>query len=209
VWGDAPGGRGLRVPFYDLIKVILEAVSDGDDLLSDIDLVAGDGVDMGKAHDKRAVYANKFFRRELVGEGFQVIQCQDGFGAAPDMDLGIVFHAFAEEDIFELYFDDLIFRLDKDKAVVPVMDIDRGGEIVPDLVHRGKEAFEGKRSVQIAEDIHFGLFFFLFLFVCYADDDGIITGFFQTDHDLIVQEADIPEDEVCAVCRDELIKVGG
>jgi len=53
----------------------------------------------------------------------------------------------------------------KDKAVVPVMDIDRGGEVVPDLVHRREKAFEGQGSDEVAEHIHLCFFVFLFLFL--------------------------------------------
>ena len=38
--------RALGVPLHDLVEIVFEAVSDGDDLFTDINLVAGDGIDM-------------------------------------------------------------------------------------------------------------------------------------------------------------------
>ena len=38
----------LRVPLDDLVEIVFEAVADRDDLLTDIDLVTGYRIDMGK-----------------------------------------------------------------------------------------------------------------------------------------------------------------
>jgi hypothetical protein len=68
--GGGPGGfggrgrlwrpNGLRVPFDDLVEVVFEAISDGNDLFAYIDLVAGDRVDMGEGDDEGAVNADEF-----------------------------------------------------------------------------------------------------------------------------------------------------
>src|ERR1700744_1042047 len=97
---------GSAIPFDDLVEVVFETVPDGDDLFSDIYLVAGDGVDMGKGDDERTVYADKFFGWQPVGKRLQIVQCQDGFRSSPDMYLCIIFHSLAEEDIFEFDLDD-------------------------------------------------------------------------------------------------------
>jgi hypothetical protein len=125
------------------------------------------------------------------------------------MDLGIIFHAFAEKDILELHLYDLVFGFNEYKTIVAMMDINGGREIIPDLVHRGEETFEGKRSVEVTEDVHIGLFFFLLLFVGNADNDRVITCFFQAEHDLVVQQANIPEDKVGPVLGDERVNVCG
>ena len=77
-----PGRSG--VPLDDLVKVVFEAVADGNDLFTDIDLVAGDRIDMGKRNDKAAMYADEFFRGQFVREGFEVAKGEDGFGPSPD-----------------------------------------------------------------------------------------------------------------------------
>jgi hypothetical protein len=71
------------------------------------------------------------------------------------MDLGVILHAFAEEDIFKFDLDYLIFRFDENEPVVPVMDINGSRKIVTELVHRGEKSFKGKGSVEVAKDVHF------------------------------------------------------
>ena len=110
--------RRLGIPFDDLVEIVFEAVADGDDLFADIDLVAGDGVDMGERDDIGAVDADELFGRQFVGKGFEVVEGEDGFGPAFHIDLGIVFHPFAEKDILEFDLYDLVFRFDEDEAVI-------------------------------------------------------------------------------------------
>ena len=61
----------LGVPLDDLVEIVFEAVADRDDLLTDIDLVTGYRIDMGKRNDKAAVYADEFFRGQFKGERFE------------------------------------------------------------------------------------------------------------------------------------------
>ena len=61
--------RALGVPLHDLVEIVFEAVSDGDDLFADIDLVTGDGIDVTEGYDKRTVYPDKFFGGKFVREG--------------------------------------------------------------------------------------------------------------------------------------------
>jgi hypothetical protein len=141
---------------------------------------------------------DKLFGRQFKGEGFEVVQGEDGVGLAFEVDLRIVLHAFAEKDVLELDLDDLILRFDENERFIPgMMDIDRGGEIVLDLADGGEKALKGKRSVEIAEHIHVRLFLILFLLVCDADDDRVVAGLLQPEHDTVVQEPDIPENDVC------------
>jgi hypothetical protein len=193
----------LGVPFDDLVEIIFEAVADGNDLFTDIDLVAGYRIDMGKRNDKAAMYADEFFRGQFVGKGFEVAKGEDRFGSSPDIDLGVIFHPFAEEDVLEsdLYY--FVFRLYENESVVAVMDVYGRGEIVPDLVHRREKAFEGQGSAEVAEHIHICFFVFLFLFVGDADDDRIVAGFFKPDHDPVIEEPEVPEDDIGAMLNNE------
>jgi hypothetical protein len=93
----------------------------------------------------------------------------------------------------------------KDETVIAMMDIDGGGEVVPDLVHRGEKAFEGQGSAEVAENIHFRHFLFLLLFIGDADDDRVIAGLFESEHDLVVQQPDIPEDDIGAIVGHQLV----
>jgi hypothetical protein len=199
----------LGVPLDDPVEIVFKAIADGDDLFTDIDLVAGDGVDVGDGNDIGAVDADEFFGWKFEREGFQVVQCKDGFGPSFYIDLGIVFHPFAEQDIFEIDLNDLVFGFDKDEAVIPAVDIDGGGKVVTDLVHSRKEAFKGEGPVEETEDIHLRYFFVLFLFVGDANDDRVIAGFLKAKHDAVIEEADVPENDIGAELGDQLIDIGG
>jgi hypothetical protein len=59
---------GLAIPFDDLIEIVFEAVADGDDLFTDIDLVAGNGIDMIEGYDEGPVNADEFLGRQFDGE---------------------------------------------------------------------------------------------------------------------------------------------
>jgi hypothetical protein len=208
--GHATGFRRmLRVPLYDLVEIVFEAVADRDDLLTDIDLVTGYRIDMGKRDDKAAMYADELLGRQFVGKRLEVAKGEDRLGSSPDIDLGVIFHPFAEEDVLEAYLDYLVFRLYEDEPVVAVMNVDGGGEVVPDPIHRREKTFEGQGSDQVTEDVHLRFFVFLFLFVGDADDDGIVTGFFEAEHDAVIEEAVVPEDNIGAMLYDEGINVGG
>jgi hypothetical protein len=202
VW---PGRLG--VPLYDLVEIVFEAVPDGDDLFANIDLITGYRVDMSERDDKATMYADELLGRQFVGERLEVAKREDRFGSSPDIDLGVIFHPFAEEDVLEPDLDDLVFRLYKDESVVAVMNIDGSGEIVPDLIHRREKTFEGQGPDQVTEDVHLRLFMFLFLFVGDADDDGIVTGFFEAEHDAIIEETEVPKDDIGAMLYDEGINV--
>src|SRR5580700_2286179 len=186
----------LRVPIDDLVEVVFEAVANGDNLLADIDLVAGDGVDVGEGDDIGAVDADELLRRQFEGEGFQVVEREDRLGAPFGIDLGIVFHSFAEQDVFEFDLDDLVFGFDEDKPIIPVVDVDGGGEVVADLVHGREEPLEGEGAVEKGEDIHLRYFIVLFLFVGDTDDDWVIAGFPEAKHSPVIEEVDVPEDDV-------------
>jgi hypothetical protein len=217
--GSRPGaqGRGAptvrrraslsRIPLDDLVEVVFEAVPDGNDLFANIDLVTGYRIDMGQRDDKATMYADELLGRQFVGERLEVAEREDRLGSSPDIDLGIIFHPFAEEDVLEPDLDDLVFRLYEDESVVAVMDIDGSGQIVPDLIHRRKKSFEGQGSDQVTEDVHLRFFVFLFLFVGDADDDGIVTRFFEAEHDAVIEETEVPKDDIGAMLYDEGIDV--
>ena len=40
------------IPFYDLVEIVFETISDGNDLFADINFVADDRIDMGEGNDK-------------------------------------------------------------------------------------------------------------------------------------------------------------
>jgi hypothetical protein len=154
--------------------------------------------------------ADEFFGWEFEGKGFEVIEGEDGVCFAAEVDLGIVFHAFAEEDVGEIDLDDTVFGLDEDEAVVAgVVDIYGRGEVVLDFADGGQEAFEAEGAVEVAEHVHVGLFFILFGFIGDTDDDGEVAGFFEAEHDFVVEEADVPEDDFGAGLGDELEHFGG
>src|ERR1700761_1446135 len=129
---------------------------------------------MCKRDNKAAMDADELFGRQLVGKRFKIAECENRFGAPTDIDLGIILHSFAKQDILEADLNDLIFRFYKNETVIPVMDINSSGEIVADLIHRGQKPFERKRSDQITEYVHLHLFSFLFLFISDTDDDGVV-----------------------------------
>jgi hypothetical protein len=152
---------------------------------------------MGEGYDKGAVDPDKFVRGEFIGKRFQVIQGQDRVYLTSYIHLGIILHAFAEKDVLEFDLNDLVFRLDEHKTIVAgVLDIDRSGEIVLYLVDRSEESLEGEGTVKIAEDVHVRFFLILFLLVCDTDNNGIVTGFLEAEHDPVIQEPYIPKDDI-------------
>jgi hypothetical protein len=111
------GGGCLRITLHDPEEIRPVAVPYGDDLLPDADLVAGDGVDMVHGDDEGAVHPDKDIVRQFGGKGFQVLQRNDRLHLGRQVDLRIVFHAFAKLDILELDPDDLVFRIGENKVV--------------------------------------------------------------------------------------------